>query len=92
MSNINLSPYGKLHEKTRKALKAFRDTRIDEIENIGADDGVFFVWLKSGYDWNVDDFENITFRSFTTAKELKIALKKVKPQSPDKSNYSKERK
>lgn len=61
------------------ALKklAAEDSRIEEIENAGMDEGRFFVHLKPGFDWKQDPFEVTRTQSFGTVAEARQALKNV---------------
>lgn len=75
MTNIDLCPFTKMNDKTRKALKAFNHPMVDEIENLSMDDNRFFAHLKEGFFW--DSSCDRQTQSFSTVTELQKALKYV---------------
>ena len=64
-----------------------RDSRIEEIENEGMDEGRFFVHLKATYDWDTDHAENRRTESFGSIAEARRALKSVMTATPKKRNF-----
>ena len=72
---------GDLTPGTTRALHALaqqHDNVIHEIENAGADDGRFFVHLKDGWDWNIDPHNVRRSCSFSSATEVRHALRNIK--------------